>query len=91
LIRLTFRLSVFSSRVGSYNDVLSSLSVSRACFVTAGAIDLKLCTYVPPGEMSVQTIFRSDLILGLAKTENAKSATTPELAGSSPNLYHMYI
>jgi hypothetical protein len=41
----------------------------------------------------VQTKFRSDLILGLAtrgpKTENAKSAVTPELimAGSSPNFY----
>jgi hypothetical protein len=39
------------------------LSVSRARFVTTGAIDLKLCTYVPLG---VQTKFRSYLILGLA-------------------------
>jgi hypothetical protein len=37
-----------------------------ARFVTAGAIDLKLCAYVPVGEISVQTKFRSDLILGLA-------------------------
>jgi hypothetical protein len=41
-------------------------SVSRARFLTAGAIDLKLCTYVTLGEMSVQTKFRSDLILSLA-------------------------
>jgi hypothetical protein len=39
----------------------SSSSVSRSRFVTAGAIDLKLCTYVPLGEMTVQTNFRSDL------------------------------
>jgi hypothetical protein len=41
-------------------------SVSRARFVSSGSIDLKFCTYVPLGEMSVQTKFRSDLILGLA-------------------------
>jgi hypothetical protein len=67
-----------------------SSSVSMACFVTAGAIDLKLCTYVPLGKniSTSQTTFWS---LGLAtKTENTKSATTPELmAGSSPN--HRYI
>jgi hypothetical protein len=39
-------------------------SVSKARFVTA--IDLKLCTYVPLGEMTGQAKFRSDLILGLA-------------------------
>jgi hypothetical protein len=70
-------------------------AVSRAGFVTAGAIDLKLCTYVPLGEMTVQTKFRSDLILGLAtrgQKPKTKSAMTPELmAGSSPNCYHMYI
>jgi hypothetical protein len=69
-------------------------SVSRARFVTAGAIDLILCTYVPLGEMSIQTKFWSDLILALAtrETKNAKSAITPELmAGSSPNIYHRYI
>jgi hypothetical protein len=44
----------------------SSSSVSRARFITAGAIDLKVCTYVPLGEMNVQTKFWSNLILGLA-------------------------
>jgi hypothetical protein len=62
-----------------------------ARFVTAGAIDLKLCTYVPQGQITAQTKFRSDLVPGLvtrgAKTENTKSAITPEvIAGSSPNL-----
>jgi hypothetical protein len=40
--------------------------VSTARFITAGPIDLKLFRYVPLGEMSVQTKFWSDLILGLA-------------------------
>jgi hypothetical protein len=44
----------------------SSSSVNTARFVTARAIDLKLCTYVPRGHMIYQTKFRSDLILGLA-------------------------
>jgi hypothetical protein len=43
-----------------------SSSVSRAHFVTAGSIDLKLCTYVPLGDMTLETKFWSDLILGLA-------------------------
>jgi hypothetical protein len=38
-------------------------SVSRARFVTAGAIDPKLCTYVPLGKSNSQTKFRSSLIL----------------------------
>jgi hypothetical protein len=59
------------------------------------AIDLILCTYVPLGEMECtdQISVRSDSSLGHqgAKTENAKSAITPELmAGSSPNFYHRY-
>jgi hypothetical protein len=37
-------------------------TISRARLITAKAIYLKLCTYVPQG----QTKFRSDLILGLA-------------------------
>jgi hypothetical protein len=45
-----------------------------ARFVTAGAIDLKHCTYVPLGKSNSQTKFRSSLILG----ENTKSAITPE-------------
>jgi hypothetical protein len=69
----------------------SSLSsVSRARFVTAGAIDLKLWTYVPLGEMSVQTKFRSDLILGFA-TRGPKPKRQKVLllmAGSSQNFYH---
>jgi hypothetical protein len=60
--------------------------VSRACFVTAAAIDLQLCAY------DSQTKFRSDLIPGLATRglkPKTKSAMTPELmAGSSPNCYH---
>jgi hypothetical protein len=55
---------IFSSCVSSYNHVLSVVSMAR--FVTAGAIDLKLCTYVPLGEMILQTKIRSDLILDLA-------------------------
>jgi hypothetical protein len=75
------------------SSVASSLSsVSRARFVTAGAIDPKLCAYVPLGKSNSQTKFLSSLILGLAtrvpKTENTKRAITPELmAGSSPNFY----
>jgi hypothetical protein len=60
-----------------------------ARFVTARAIDLKLCTYVPLGHMTYQTKFQSDLILALAtrgQSENTKSAITPEqMIGSSPN------
>jgi hypothetical protein len=64
-------------------------SVSRALFITAGPIDLKLCTYVPLGQITVKTKFRSDLILGLVtrgpKLKMQKSAMTPELmAWSSP-------
>jgi hypothetical protein len=51
--------------VGSLcNRGASSSSVSRARFVTAGAIDPKLCTYVPLGRSNSQTKFRSSLILG---------------------------
>jgi hypothetical protein len=73
---------------------MSSLSISRARFVTAATIDPKLYTYVglPLGKNNSHTQFRSSLILGLAKTENTKSAMTPELmAGSSPNFYHVYL
>jgi hypothetical protein len=56
----------------------ASSSVNTARFVTARAIDLKLCTYVPLGHMTYQNKFQSDLILCLAKTENTKSAMTPE-------------
>jgi hypothetical protein len=41
-------------------------SIRRMHFVTAGAIDLKLCTYVPLGHLTSQTKFRSYLNLGLA-------------------------
>jgi hypothetical protein len=50
--------------------------MNTARFVTARAIDLKLCAYVPLGHMTYQTKFRSNLILGLAtrgpklKTQN---------------------
>jgi hypothetical protein len=43
------------------------------CFVTAGAIDLKLCTNVPLGKSNSQAKFWSSLILGLANAENTKS------------------
>jgi hypothetical protein len=73
----------------------SSSSFSRARFVTAGSIDLKLCTYVPLGEMILETKFRCDLIPGFVTRGpklKTQSATTPELmAGSSPNFYHGYI
>jgi hypothetical protein len=51
-----------------------SSSVSRAHFVTAGAIDPKLCTYVPLGKSNSQIKCRSSLILGLA-TRGPKSKT----------------
>jgi hypothetical protein len=66
----------------------SSGNVSRAHFVTAGASDLKLCTYVPLGHL---TKFRSDLILCLATMRGPKPKTqnllTPQLiiAELSPN------
>jgi hypothetical protein len=37
-----------------------------ACFVTAGAIDLKLRTYVPQSKSNSLNKFRSSLIVGLA-------------------------
>jgi hypothetical protein len=72
LVKKSGTRTVFSSRVSSSCNQM--LSVSTARFVTNVAVDLKLCTYVPLGEISVQTKFRSDLIL-----ENTRSATTPEL------------
>jgi hypothetical protein len=62
----------------------SSSSVSRACFVTAGAIYLKLCTYVPLGEMTLETKFWSDLILGLA-TRGPKNRKHKKCCNSSTN------
>jgi hypothetical protein len=66
-----------------------------ARFVTAGAIDLKLCTYVPLGKSNSQAKFWSSLILGFATRgpkQKQKVPITPELmAGSSPNFYHRYI
>jgi hypothetical protein len=56
-----------------------------ARFVTTGAIDLKLCTYVPLGKSNSQTKFRSSLILGLA---TRGPNITPELM--DPNFYHRY-
>jgi hypothetical protein len=56
-----------------------------ARFVTAIAIDLKLCTYVPLGmsNLTGQILVQSDSLVGHqgAKTENTKSAITPELNG----------
>jgi hypothetical protein len=55
-----------------------------ARFVTAGVID-------PFGKL---ILARSDSWLGHqgAKTQNTKSAVTPEaIAGSAPNFYHGYI
>jgi hypothetical protein len=43
-----------------------SSSISRVRFVTAGAVDPKLCTYVPLGKSNSQTKFQSSLIFGLA-------------------------
>jgi hypothetical protein len=40
--------------------------VNTASFVTARAIHLKLCTYLPLGHISYQTKFQYDLSLGLA-------------------------
>jgi hypothetical protein len=59
-----------------------SSSVSMARFVTAGAIDLNLCTYVPLGKSSSQATFQFSLILGLA-TRGTKSAITPEIMSGS--------
>jgi hypothetical protein len=41
-------------------------SISRARFVTTGAIDPKLWTYLPLGKSNSQTKFQSFLILDLA-------------------------
>jgi hypothetical protein len=52
-----------------------------------------LCT-LRSDDLTDQISVRSDSWLGHqgAKTENTKSATTPELmAGSSPNLFHGYV
>jgi hypothetical protein len=75
---------------------LSSSSVSRARFVTAGAIDLKTLYIWTPrwNDCTDKISVRSDswLVHQGAKTENAKSAVTPELmTGSSPNFYHRYM
>jgi hypothetical protein len=48
---------------------LSLSSVHTVSFVTARAIDLKLCTYVPLGHMTYQTKFQSDIVFGLATRE----------------------
>jgi hypothetical protein len=40
----------------------SSSSISKARFVTAGAIDPKLCTYVPLGKSNSRTKVRSSLM-----------------------------
>jgi hypothetical protein len=69
----------------------SSSSISRARFLTTGAIHQKLCTYVPLGKSNSQTKFRSNLSLGLATRGNQKhkSPITLELmARSSPNFDH---
>jgi hypothetical protein len=88
---LAYRVSL-SNHVAPGSVIRRPSSVSRARF---GAIDLKLCTYVTLGEITVQAEFRSDLILGLATRGpklKTQSAITPELmAGSSPNIYHRYI
>jgi hypothetical protein len=61
----------------------SSSSVSRARFVTAGAIDVKLCTYIPLGKCYSQTKFSSSLAWPPGD-QNIKGGITPELmAGSS--------
>ena len=52
----------------------SSSSVSRARFVTAEGLELKLGTHDPLGKNSYHTKFRSDLIPGLAtRGQKAKS------------------
>jgi hypothetical protein len=69
----------------------------QGMFCDRGIIDLKLCTYVglPLGQLTSQTNFGPIWFLSWppgAKTENTKSAITPQLmAGSSPNFYHWYI
>jgi hypothetical protein len=55
---------IFGSPAGSLCNHVTS--VSRARFVTAGAIDPKLSTYVPLGKSNSQTKFRSSLILSLS-------------------------
>jgi hypothetical protein len=84
---------VFGSPAGSLCN--HAPSVGRARFVTAGAIDQKLCTYVPLGKSKSDPIsVQSDSWFGHQgdKTENIKSAITPELmAGSSPNFYPRYL
>jgi hypothetical protein len=63
---------IFSSPLVSYsNDVAS---VSKACFVTAGAISMKLGVRIPLGNFS-QISAQSDLAI----LEKQLSAVTPEL------------
>jgi hypothetical protein len=66
-----------------------SSSVSTAHFVTAGAIDPKICTYLPLGKSNHRPkLVQSDSWLGHqgAKTKNTKSAITPELMAGSTNI-----
>jgi hypothetical protein len=61
--------------------------INVARFLAAGAIDPKLCTYVPLGKSNLQTKFRSSE--SLFGHQGPKSAMTAELmAGSSPIFYH---
>jgi hypothetical protein len=76
---------IFGSPPGSPCDHVASAvvsSVGMARFVTAGAVNPKLCTYVPLGKSNSQNKFRSSLILGLATRgpkPKTQSAITPEL------------
>jgi hypothetical protein len=59
--------SPFLARLqGAYAITWRPSSVSMARFVTAGAIDLKLCTYVPLGKRNSQDKFQPSQILCLA-------------------------
>jgi hypothetical protein len=81
--RLGIQQVEFSLYVSLYDyGMRCPSSVCRARLVTAGAIDLKLCTYVPLGQMtSDQISVQSDSWLGQqgSKTENTKSAITLDL------------
>jgi hypothetical protein len=75
----------FSPGWANYITHCPSSSISMARFVTGGAIDLKLCSYVTLDQMTSQTKFRSDPNFGLAtRGQNIKHAITPApMAGSS--------
>jgi hypothetical protein len=55
ITQVTLDLSFWARLRGAYAIMWHPSSVSRARFVTAGAIDPKLCIYVPLGKSNSET------------------------------------